>query len=44
MKREGNYGIDELDNMTPGDKSIYMMLLQEDIKEQIERQKRNGYG
>ena len=38
-----NFGLDELDNMIPWEREIYITLLQEHVKEQNERmKKRNG--
>jgi hypothetical protein len=38
-----NFGLDELDNMIPWEREIYLTLLQEHVKEQNERiKKQNG--
>ena len=38
-----NFGLDELDNMMPWEREIYLALLQEHVKEQNERiKKQNG--
>ena len=38
-----NFGLDELDNMIPWEREIYITLLQEHVKEQNERiKKQNG--
>jgi|TARA_B100000902_G_C26442784_1_gene496883 hypothetical protein len=38
-----NFGLDELDNMMPWEREIYLTLLQEHVKEQNERiKKQNG--
>jgi hypothetical protein len=38
-----NFGLDELDNMIPWEREIYINLLQEHVKEQNERiKKKNG--
>ena len=38
-----NFGLDELDNMMPWESEIYLTLLQEHVKEQNERiKKQNG--
>ena len=38
-----NFGLDELDNMMPWEREIYLSLLQEHVKEQNERiKKQNG--
>jgi len=38
-----NFGLDELDNMIPWEREIYINLLQEHVKEQNERiKKQNG--
>ena len=41
--RQHNFGLDELDNMMPWEREIYLTLLQEHVKEQNERiKKQNG--
>jgi hypothetical protein len=38
-----NFGLEELDNMMPWEREIYLTLLQEHVKEQNERiKKQNG--
>jgi hypothetical protein len=38
-----NFGLEELDNMIPWEREIYLTLLQEHVKEQNERiKKQNG--
>jgi len=42
-----NFGLDELDNMMPWEREIYVNLLQEHVKEQnekIKKQQSRGYG
>ena len=36
------FGLEELDNMMPWEREIYILLLQEHIKEENERIKKNG--
>jgi hypothetical protein len=37
-----NFGLDELDNMIPWEREIYLTLLQEHVKEQNERMKKQN--
>jgi|TARA_B100001059_G_scaffold67519_1_gene64295 hypothetical protein len=37
-----NFGLDELDNMMPWEREIYLTLLQEHVKEQNERMKKQN--
>jgi hypothetical protein len=37
-----NFGLDELDNMMPWEREIYLSLLQEHVKEQNERMKKQN--
>ena len=37
-----NFGLDELDNMMPWEREIYLTILQEHVKEQNERIKKQN--
>ena len=37
-----NFGLEELDNMMPWEREIYLSLLQEHVKEQNERMKKQN--
>jgi hypothetical protein len=37
-----NFGLEELDNMIPWEREIYLTLLQEHVKEQNERMKKQN--
>ena len=37
-----NFGLEELDNMIPWEREIYLTLVQENVKEQNERMKKQN--